>query len=116
METGDEWHSLEINAGTSLFNVFAGDVSSRIKCILSKFVDDIKMRGAADTSEGRDALQRDLDSLESMPTSWISERPSAKSCTWVRATLSKDIGWAVNGLRAALRKRTWECCLMKDSI
>jgi len=40
-------------------------------------------------------------------TSSSSTRQSARPCTWVRAIPSTNTGWAENGLRAALRRRTW---------
>ncbi|PKU37835.1 rna-directed dna polymerase from mobile element jockey-like [Limosa lapponica baueri] len=43
--------------------------ANRIKCTLTKFTDDTKLRGEVDTSEGRATLHEDRDRLEE----WINK-------------------------------------------
>lgn len=50
--------------GPTLFNVFISNLDGGIKCTLTKFADDTKLSGEADTSEGRATLKKDLDRLE----------------------------------------------------
>ncbi|GAB0186588.1 mitochondrial enolase superfamily member 1 [Grus japonensis] len=50
--------------GLILFNIFINDQDDAAECIPSKFADDTKLGGMADTPEGHAAIQRDLNKLK----------------------------------------------------
>ena len=99
-----------------LISIFVKDTDSGIECTLSKFTDDTKLSGEVDTVEGRDAIQRDPDSIESWARTTLTKlnKDKCKVLHLGQTIPSTDTGWAKSGLSAVLKRRIWQCLLTKD--
>lgn len=53
--------SLGVFPGMVFFNIFINHIDIEIECNISKFADDMKLRGAVDKREGWDFIQTEMD-------------------------------------------------------
>ena len=102
--------------GLVIFNNFVGDMDRGILCDLSKFAENTKPSGAVDVLEGRDAIQRDPDSIERWARTTLTKlnKDKCKVLHLGQTIPSTDTGWAKSGLSAVLKRRIWQCLLTKD--
>ena len=81
--------------GLMLFNIFISDINSGIECTFSKFADDTKLCGAADTPKGWDVIQGDLDRLQQCVQINLMMLSKSKSFTWIMATSTISTRWGI---------------------
>ncbi|KAJ7425842.1 hypothetical protein WISP_20456 [Willisornis vidua] len=65
--------------GLAVFNILADDMDSETECTLNKLADDIKVCGAVNMLEGRDAIHKDCDRLERLAHANLMKFNKAKS-------------------------------------
>jgi len=106
VEATDKWSIL----GPALTHTCISDIDDEIKCTLSKFADDIKLRGAVDTADERDAIQRDLDKLERWTSinliGFKQNKQNTTFCAWVEVIPDMYTGSEKNSSRVALLRGT----------
>ena len=81
--------------GPVLFNIFINDLGDGTEWAVSKFADDTKLGGVADTPEGCVAIQRDVDRLEKWADRNLMKfnEGKCKVCTWGRTTPCISTCW-----------------------
>lgn len=91
--------------GPVLFNITTDDMDSGTECAFFKSASNIKLSGAADTLQQRDAIQQDPDRLERWAYTALVELHEVRCKAWINAVPNISTDWVRNALRAALQRR-----------
>ncbi|KAF4794156.1 hypothetical protein TURU_104935 [Turdus rufiventris] len=78
------------------------------QCTLSKSVDETKLSGVTDMPEGWDVIQRDLDKLKKWAHGNLKQFNKYKGKLLHQDQSSSRLPGGMEGLKAALLRRTWE--------
>jgi len=103
--------------GPELFNIFVGDMDSGPECTLSKSANDTKLCGAVNMLEQSDAIQRDIDRLESQACANLMSFNKAK-CNFlhiVRGNPKHKYRLGREWIENSPEERTWGWLLTRSS-
>ena len=73
MEGCDKWHSPGSVLGPLLFVIYINDLEENVIGLISKFADNAKVGGIADSNEDCRRIQQDIDRLETWVERWQME-------------------------------------------
>ena len=62
MESCDKWRSSGISAGIFAIVIYVNDLEENVTGLISKFADDTKVGGIADSDEDCQRMQQDIES------------------------------------------------------
>jgi len=97
-----------------VFNIFINHIDSKTKCTFRRSAYDTNLSGTADTPEGQDFIQRDLDKLEMWAHVNLMFNKAMRKVLHMGRGNPISRGCLMKGLRAALMRKTWGYWWMKS--